>query len=94
MVSIPKLSSGGNLENEGLMVTGIGESENIECAIIPKKIKKKRFIKLLMSKGVQRNEANILHKEYMKLGRPRSEIGMLFFMVALTMELEKEIKGE
>ena len=40
-----------------------GEAENISFSFIPKAITKKRFIKLLMGMGHQRNEANKMHQE-------------------------------
>lgn len=55
------------------------EAENISFSFIPKAITKKRFIKLLMGMGHQRNEANKMHQEYMKTHKSRSEIGLIFF---------------
>ncbi len=45
-----------------------------------KKIKKKRFIKLLMAKSYQRNEAMKIHEEYMKEGYLRNRLGLELFV--------------
>jgi len=63
--------------------TRLGESYNGDFIINPKKITKKRFIKLLMSKGIQRNIANIIHQEYMKTHEVRTYIGMWVFITGL-----------
>lgn len=78
-LEIPELAPGG-IENNELASLGkvINETE-IEIPIIPKTITKKRFVKLLMGMGYQRNEANKMHQEYMKLNKFRTELGMTFF---------------
>lgn len=77
---LPKLAPGG-LEFENVFFEEfIGEDE-IEIAVMPKTITKKRFIKLLMGMGYQRNEANKMHEEYMKLNKFRTELGMTFFEI-------------
>lgn len=85
-LSIPEVSPGGRIEKP--MNANLGESVQVECIIAPKRIKKKRFKKLLMSFGFQRNQAEILHKVYMESGRPRTKIGMLLLIEILIRELE------
>jgi len=89
-LSIPEVSPGGRIEEP--MNASFGESVQVECMIVLKTIKKKRFKKLLMSYGFQRNQAEIIHQEYMKLGRPRTKIGMLLLITALTREFEPEFE--
>ena len=43
-------------------------------------MKKKRFIKLIMSKGYQKNEAYKMHQEYMKKYKSRTLIGFTIFL--------------
>lgn len=76
---IPKLAPGG-IVDEVPVLTG-GHSCNYDFTVKLKTIKKKRFIKLLMSKGYQRNEANKMHKEYMKLHTSRSRMGLELFVM-------------
>lgn len=89
---IPTLAKGGALEESMNKRADIGESLQIECMIALKTITKKRFKKLLMSYGFQRNQAEIIHQEYMKLGRPRTKIGMLLLITSLTREFESEFE--
>lgn len=48
--------------------------------VMPKTMKKKRFIKLIMSKGYQRNKANKIHQEYMEKYKYRTMIGLMVFL--------------
>lgn len=80
-------------DNEEIYFSGnLAESINVECIYKPKIITKKRFIKLLMSKGFQRNIAKELHQEYMKLCIPRTKIGISLLITALTRELDQEFE--
>lgn len=69
-IEIPELASGGIIDEK---ISDIGETGGIEIPLNPKTITKKRFIKLLMGKGHQRNEANKMHQEYMKLNKQGRE---------------------
>ena len=71
-----------------------GEAENISFSFIPKAITKKRFIKLLMGMGHQRNEANKMHQEYMKLNKLRTEIGLIFFEMFYDVEPKFKLQIE
>lgn len=44
------------------------------------RITRKRFIKLIMSKGYQRNKANKMHQEYMEKYKYRTMIGLMVFL--------------
>ncbi len=93
-LEIPELAPGG-IENNGLVSLGevINETE-IEIPIIPKTITKKRFVKLLMGMGHQRNEANKMHQEYMKLNKFRTKIGMIFFEMFYDVEPKFKLQIE
>ena len=64
----------------------------VECTINIPKIKKKRFIKLLMAKGYQRNEAIKMHEEFRKHGYLRSRFYLEIF-VSMYEFIKKEMKG-
>ena len=70
----------------------LGESIEAECVVKIKTIKKKRFIKLLMAKGYQKNEAIIMHEEYRKQGYLRSILGLELF-VSMYEFIKKEMEG-
>lgn len=70
-----------DVEIENNSIANLGETLEAEMIINLKTITKKRFIKLLMSKSYQRNEAIKIHKEYMKKYKVRSRIGLEFFIV-------------
>lgn len=94
-LEIPQLTSGGIIYEE---ISSLGELVNeaeIEIPVIPKTITKKRFIKLLMGKGYQRNKANKMHQEYMQLNRFRTEMGLVFFEIFYEVEpkFKLQIKG-
>lgn len=76
--TIPKLAPGGLEFAEVHFEEFIGEEE-LSIIVIPRTISKKRFIKLLMGMGYQRNEANKMHIEYMKINKFRTKLGMAFF---------------
>lgn len=78
--TIPKLAPGGLEFAEVHFEEFIGEDE-LTVTVIPRTISKKRFIKLLMGMGYQRNEANKMHIEYMKMNKFRTELGMTFFEI-------------
>ncbi len=64
-----------------------------ECTITIPRIKKKRFIKLLMAKGYQRNEAIKMHEEFRKHGYLRSRFYLEIF-VNMYEFIKKEMKGQ
>lgn len=78
--ALPKLAPGG-LKFENVFFEEFISEKEIEIAVMPKTITKKRFIKLLMGMGYQRNEASKMHKEYMKHNKFRTELGMTFFEI-------------
>lgn len=55
-------------------------------------ITKKRFIKLLMGMKYQRNEANIMHEEYIKKYKSRTVIGLVLFEMDYRVESKFEFK--
>lgn len=61
-------------------IANLGETSEAEMIINLKTITKKRFIKLLMAKGYQRNHAIKLHEKYMEKYKLRSRIGLEFFI--------------
>ena len=64
--------------------------ESWECAVQIKTIKKKRFIKLLMSKGFQKRDAIKMHEIYKIRYGLRSLIGLELFVA--TWNTKPEIK--
>lgn len=78
--ALPKLAPGG-LEFKDVFFEEFIGKEEFEIAVKPKTITKKRFIKLLMGMGYQRNEASKMHEEYMKYNKFRTELGMTFFEI-------------
>ena len=77
-MNIPKLANGGIISNKLFIAA---EKEN-SFALISKVITKKRFIKLLMSKGFQRNDATKIHKEYMQKYKHRTRIGLEMYFIS------------
>ena len=69
------------------------EGIEAECTITIPRIKKKRFIKLLMAKGYQRNEAIKMHEEFRKHGYLRSRFYLEIF-VSMYEFTKKEMKGQ
>ena len=53
---------------------------------------KKKFIKLLMGMKYQRNEANIMHEEYIKKYKSRTVIGLVLFEMDYRVESKFEFK--
>lgn len=88
-IEIPKVDSREIIKNNIPILTG---GHSAEISIIPKTITKKRFIKLLMSMNHQRNEANIMHEEYMKMNKFRTELGMIFFEAFYKVEPKLKLK--
>lgn len=79
---IPKYAEGG-IKNKCVAFAEVGEngfSGELELIVTPKTMKKKRFIKLIMSKGYQRNKANKIHQEYMEKYKYRTMIGLMVFL--------------
>lgn len=89
-LEIPELAPGGIIDEEISSLGKLVNEAEIEIPVIPKTITKKRFIKLLMGMGRQRNEANKMHKEYMKINKFRTELGMTFF--EMFYDIEPKIK--
>lgn len=86
IVEIPKLAPGGIVDCESPIGT-LAEDTEGEITVRLKTIKKKRFIKLLMAKGYQRNEAIKIHKEYMNEHRLiRSRLGLELFVITYNTE--------
>ena len=71
---IPKLASGGIIENPIKNPLFIAKEVG-GISLIPKTITKKRFIKLLMGEGIQRNDAIKMHEMYMKEHSMRTKLG-------------------
>lgn len=87
---LPKLAPGG-IVNEVPILTG-GHSCSCDFTVKLKTIKKKRFIKLLMSMGYQRNEANKIHKEYIKTHKTRTKLGLYMFEAFYNTKPEIKLK--
>lgn len=73
----PILAPGGVIKEPPLIEEP--SSYEMECVVKLKTITKKRFIKLLMSKRIQKREAIKIHVEYMKQYKIRSELGLYTF---------------
>lgn len=74
-MKIPKVDSGGLLENyksDMVVLTGGGRNPT---RFKLKTITKKKFIKLLMGEGIQRNDAIKMHEMYMKEHSMRTKLG-------------------
>ena len=81
IIDLPRLETGGIVEKDKCFIAEeLKEGIEAEFSIKIKTIKKKRFIKLLMSKGYQRNEAIKMHEEYKQRGLLRSRIGLELFV--------------
>lgn len=95
-IEIPKLTSGGLEKEKYIDLAELGEGATFECTIVPRTITKKRFIKLLMGMGYQRDTANKMHQKYMEMYKSRTKIGMICFeaFYKQEMELEFEIRIE
>lgn len=77
---LPRLAPGGLMHN--YLDPELATKAELEIPIRFKLITRKRFIKLVMSRGYQRNEAEKIHNEYMlKLGT-RTRIGMEVFLAS------------
>lgn len=87
--TIPESAPGGMDFKDVVFEEFVG-AEEIEVKL--KTITKKRFIKLLMGMGYQRNEANIMHEEYMKMNKFRTELGMIFFEAFYKVEPKLKLK--
>lgn len=84
-------------EIENIDYSNLGEEFNGEATftIIPRTITKKRFIKLLMGCGYQKNEAIRMHQEYMSTHKVRTKIGLIMFEIFYPTdesEIELELK--
>ena len=78
---IPRFLTGGRITAPCFFDT-VGENENISCfAVEPKHITRKRFIKLLMARGMQRNQANKLAKEIHKEKGFYTELDLFGFYI-------------
>lgn len=89
VVEMPRLAPGGVLKdtNEPIILTG----GSCECVVSLKTITKKRFIKLLMARGYQRNDAIKLHEKYMnEHGSVRSRLGLEIFIIKQHIERKVE----
>lgn len=91
LIEIPKLSPGGIVNEK---ISDVGETREIVIPLNPKTITKKRFVKLLMGRGYQRNEANKMHQEYMSLNKIRTKIGLIFFEIFYDVEPKFKLQIE
>lgn len=79
---VPKYAKGG-IKNKCVGFAEIGEegfTGELELTVMPKAIKKKRFIKLLMGNGYQRNDAYKMHQKYMENYKSRNLIALSIFL--------------
>ena len=91
-IEIPKLASGGLEKEKYIDIAELGEGATFECTIVPKTITKKRFIKMLMGMGYQRNEATKMHQEHMKIYNSRTKLTMMCFESFYKQDLEIEFE--
>lgn len=90
-IEIPELAPGGVIDGT---ISYIGEIGEMVIPLNPKTITRKRFVKLLMGMGYQRNKANKMHQEYMKLNKLRTKIGMIFFEMFYNVEPKFKLQIE
>lgn len=72
-----KLAPGGLINKNETILTG---GHSFECVVKLKTITKKRFIKLLMARGIQRNDAIRKQKEYIKRYKNYNKLAMEVFL--------------
>lgn len=87
LLKVPKISKGGYVDNY-YVDKSLGDS--FECTIKLTTISKKRFIKLLMGEGFQRNEAILMHNAYMKEHNTRTMLGFVIFKETYWIEYYKK----
>lgn len=92
LVEMPKFANEGLEEEKYMELAKLGEGATFECTIVPRTITKKRFIKLLMGMGYQRDTANKMHQKYMDMYKSRTKIGMICFEALYREELELEFE--
>lgn len=82
-ISEAKIGKATGEKNECVGFCNVGANQNGELTleVMPRTIKKKRFIKLLMGMGYQKNEAIKMHNEFMKKYKSRSVIGLFCFEI-------------
>ena len=80
-ISEAKVGKATGEKNEcvGFCNVGANQTGELTLEVMPRTITKKRFIKLLMGMGYQKNEATKMHNEFMKKYKFRSVIGLIFF---------------
>ena len=88
---VPKLAPGGiQKEIKEPILTG---GRDFDFIVKLKTITKKRFIKLLMAKGYQKNQAIKMHQEYMLNNRfVRSRLGLEIFVATYNIDSNFKIK--
>lgn len=89
---IIEFADGGKIPDSSNLAM-IGESAELEATITLKTMRRKRFIKLLMSYGIQRNEAYRVAMEYRKKGIPFTTIAIILY-VAKKRKERREITNE
>ena len=77
MKIIPRLAKGGIINSSQYVYA----KEKGDGILIPIVISRKRFIKLLMSKGFQRNEAIKIHQEYIKKYKYRTKLSLAMYLL-------------
>ena len=85
-------ATGEKNECVGFCNVGENQTEELTLEINPRLIKKKRFVKLLMGMGYQKNEAIKMHDEFMKKYKSRSVIGLICFEMDYRMGTTIEFK--
>lgn len=82
-ISEAKVGKATGEKNEcvGLYNVGANQTGELTLEVMPRAITKKRFIKLLMGMGYQKNEAIKMHNEFMKKYKFRSVIGLFCFEI-------------
>ena len=85
-------ATGEKNECVGFCNVGANQTGELTLEVMPRVIKKKRFIKLLMGMGYQKNEAIKMHNEFMKKYKFRSVIGLICFEMDYRMGTTIEFK--
>lgn len=88
---LPKFAPGGEIEEMPIFDNVGNNGRSYEFTVKIRTIKKKRFIKLLMSKGHQRNEAYKMHEEYMRKNKSRTLLQLYIFEAFYNTEPEFKI---